>query len=34
MTIMVTTWHPALKDLCKILQEKYRQHIEKEIYIK
>ena len=33
-TIMVTTWHPALKHLFKILQEKYHQHIEKDIYLK
>ena len=33
-TIMVTTWHPALKHLSKILQEKYHQHIEKDIYLK
>ena len=26
-TIKVTTWHPALKDLSDILQEKYHQHI-------
>ena len=32
-TIMVTTWHPALKHLPKILQEKYHQHIEKDIYL-
>ena len=31
---MVTIWHPALKHLSKILQEKYRQHIEKDIYLK
>ena len=31
---MVTTWHPALKDLCKILQEKYNQRIEKDINLK
>ena len=33
-TKMVTTWHPALKHLSKILQEKYHQHIEKDIYLK
>ena len=32
-TIMVTTWHSALKHLSKILQEKYHQHIEKDIYL-
>ena len=32
--IMVTTWHPALKHLSKILQEKCHQHIEKDIYLK
>ena len=31
---MITTWHPALKHLYKILQEKYHQHIEKDIYLK
>ena len=31
---MVTTWHPALKHLSKILQEKYHQHIEKDSYLK
>ena len=31
---MVTTWDPALKHLSKILQEKYHQHIEKDIYLK
>ena len=31
---MVTSWHPALKHLSKILQEKYHQHIEKDIYLK
>ena len=30
-TIMVTTWHPALKHLSKILQEKYNQHIKRDI---
>ena len=30
---MVTTWHSALKHLSKILQEKYHQHIEKDIYL-
>ena len=33
-TIMVTTWHPSLKHLSKILQEKYHQHIQKDIYLK
>ena len=33
-TIMVTIWHPSLKHLSKILQEKYHQHIEKDIYLK
>ena len=35
-TIMVTTWHPALKYLSfkKVLQEKYHLHIEKDIYLK
>ena len=32
-TIMVTTRHPAPKHLPKILQEKYHQHIEKDIYL-
>ena len=32
-TIVVTTWHPTLKHLSKILQEKY-QYIEKDIYRK
>ena len=31
---MVRTWHPAHKHLSKILQEKYHQHIEKDIYLK
>ena len=31
---MVITWHPALKYLYKIFQEKYHQHIEKNIYLK
>ena len=33
-TLTVTTWHPALKYLSKVLQEKYHQHIEKDIYLK
>ena len=33
-TIMVTTWHPTLKHLSKILQEKYHQHIEKDLCLK
>ena len=33
-TIMVTTWRPALKHQSKILQEKYHQHLEKDIYLK
>ena len=33
-TIMVRTWHPALKYLSKVLQEKYHQYIEKDIYLK
>ena len=33
-TIMVTIWHPALKHLFKILQEKYHQHIENDTYLK
>ena len=32
-TIMVTTWYLALKHLSRILQEKYHQHIEKDIYL-
>ena len=32
--IMVRTWHPALKYLSKVLQEKYHQYIEKDIYLK
>ena len=32
--IMVRTWHPALKYLSKVLQEKYHQYIEKGIYLK
>ena len=32
--IMVTTWHPALKHLSKILQQRYHQHIEKDICLK
>ena len=32
-TIMVTTWNLALKHLSRILQEKYHQHIEKDIYL-
>ena len=32
-TTMVTTWYPASKHLSKILQEKYHQHIEKDIYL-
>ena len=32
-TIVVTNWHPTLKHLSKILQEKY-QYIEKDIYRK
>ena len=33
-TMMVTTWHPTLKHLSKILLEKFHQHIEKNIYLK
>ena len=31
--IMVTTCHPALKHLSKILRENYHQHIEKDTYL-
>ena len=33
-TIMVTTWHPALKQLPQILREKYNQLIENDNYLK
>ena len=33
-TIMVATWHRALNCLSKVLQEKYHQHVEKDIYLK
>ena len=34
-TIMITTWHLALKHLSKILKEKYRhRQIETDIYLK
>ena len=33
-TIMVTTWHPVLKYLSKIFQEKNHQHTEKDICLK
>ena len=32
--IMVTTWHSARKHLSKILQQRYHQHIEKDICLK
>ena len=33
-TIMVSTWHPALKYLSKVFQEIYHQHIENDLYLK
>ena len=33
-TVMVTTWHPAMNYLSKIIREKYYQHIENDIYLK
>lgn len=32
-TIIVKTWHPALKHLFQILREKCHQHIENHIYL-
>ena len=33
-TIMIATWHPALKHLFKILREKHHQHIEQDIHLR
>ena len=33
-TIMVTTWHPALKRFSQILCEKHHHHIKNDIYLK